>query len=294
MNPGWFLDLPPEFSDPEDSKVVILPVPYDGTSTFRKGADRGPKALLDASEALETYDIETGWEPHLVGITTRAPVTHRGGPEALADDLERAVAGVLAQDRLPVLLGGDHSVSIGPIRAAARRFPELTVLQIDAHADTRESYEGSSFNHACVMARARECCPISQVGIRAIDRSELGGLDLGRIWYAHQIVGDPQRRWIESVVDSLSQEVYLTIDLDAFDPSLLPATGTPEPGGLGWYDVIGLIDAVASSKRVVAFDVVELCPIPGHETSEFIAAKLVYRTLAAILGRERDLNGSLR
>lgn len=283
MNPGAFLDLPAEFSSPEDSKVVILPVPYDATSTFRKGADRGPQALLDASEALETYDLETGWEPHLLGITTRPPLSHEGSPETLADRLDQAVGDVLDQGRLPVVLGGDHSVSIGAMRAAARRFPRLTVLQIDAHADTRESYEGSAFNHACVMARARGFCSVSQVGIRAVDRSELAALDPTRVWYAHQIVGDPQRRWIEAVVDSLAEEVYLTIDLDAFDPSLVPATGTPEPGGLGWYDVIQLIDAVASSRRVVAFDVVELCPIPGHQTSEFIAAKLVYRTLAAVL-----------
>jgi len=283
MNPGAFLDLPPEFSSPEDSKVVIVPVPYDGTSTFRKGADRGPQALLDASEALETYDLETAWEPHVVGITTRPPFSHEGSPELLAERLEQTVGDILDQDRLPILLGGDHSVSIGAMRAAATHFPSLTVLQIDAHADTRESYEGSAFNHACVMARAREFASISQVGIRAVDRSELDGLDPERIWYAHQILDDSRRRWIEAVVDSLSEDVYLTIDLDAFDPSLIPATGTPEPGGLGWYDVIHLIDAVASSKRVAAFDIVELCPIPGHETSEFIAAKLVYRTLAAIL-----------
>lgn len=283
MNTGAFLDLTAEFSDPLRSKVVIVPVPYDGTSTFAKGADRGPQALLDASAALEDYDIETGWEPHVVGITTRPPLIHEGSPEELADRLEAEIAEILAEDRLPVVLGGDHSVSIGAMRAAAAHHPGLSFLQIDAHADTRETYEGSSFNHACVMARARELGPISQVGIRSLDRSELDTLDPQRVWYAHEILQDSRRSWVDDVVASLSNPVYLTIDLDAFDPSLVPATGTPEPGGLGWYDLVQLIDSLASKRELIAFDVVELCPIPGHRSSEFIAAKLVHRILAAVL-----------
>ncbi len=283
MNPGAFLDLTAEFSDPLRSKVVIVPVPYDETSTFAKGADRGPQALIEASAALEDYDIETGWEPHVVGITTRPPLRHQGNPGDLADRLEAEIAEILAEDRLPVVLGGDHSVSIGAMRAAASHDPGLSFLQIDAHADTRETYEGSPYNHACVMARARELGPISQVGIRSLDRSELDTLDPQRVWYAHEILRDPRRGWIDDVIASLSNPVYLTIDLDAFDPSLIPGTGTPEPGGLGWHDVIQLIDALASARDVVAFDVVELCPIPGHRTSEFTAAKLVHRTLAAVL-----------
>ncbi len=285
-----FLDLPPELTDPERSRVVIFPVPYDATSTWRKGADKGPEALLEASAALEIYDIEHGFEPCGAGITTRPPLRHEGGPETLADRLEPEIAAVLEAGRLPVVIGGEHSVSIGAIRAAARSVPELSVLQIDAHADTREEYEGSAFNHACVMARAREHAPIVQVGIRSIDATELERLERERVWFAHEIVQDPRRAWVEKVIEQLSENVYLTIDLDAFDPSLLPATGTPEPGGLGWYDVIALIDALARARRVVGFDVVELCPMPGHSASEFIAAKLVYRTLAAILrpGREAE------
>ncbi len=283
MKTGAFLDLSPEHSDPERSQVVILPVPFDGTSTWRKGSDQGPEALIAASAALEDYDIETGCEPHRHGITTHTPIEHHGDAETLADRVEHAVGQILDAQRLSVVIGGEHSVSIGAIRAAAQRFPELNVLQIDAHGDLRESYGGSAFNHACVMARARECCPISQVGIRSLDRSELARLDPVRSWYAHEMLRDPARGWIREVVASLSNAVYLTIDLDAFDPSLLPATGTPEPGGLGWRDVVALIDALTSQRRVVAFDVVELCPMPGQSTSEYIAARLVHRTLASIL-----------
>lgn len=283
FHPGAFLDLTPEQSNPATSRVVIVPVPYDETSTWRKGADRGPAALLEASGAIETWDLETGWEPHSVGFTTRPPVLCDQGPEVLAELVEAEVGGILDEDRFPVVIGGEHSVSIGAIRAAAHRISGLSVLQIDAHADTREEYEGSRFNHACVMARARQWCPISQVGLRSVDVSELAGLDPERVWYAHQVLERPRESWIPAVVDSLTEQVYLTIDLDAFDPSLLPATGTPEPGGLGWYDVVRLIDAVAESRRIVALDVVELCPITDHGTSAYIAARLVHRALAAIL-----------
>jgi len=286
MSDARFLDLPPELScDPADAAVALLPVPYDGTSTWKKGADDGPAAIIEASTQLELYDIETASEPFRHGILTLDEVRVDGPPEVLVAEVERCTAAILRGGRLPVVLGGEHSVSIGAIRAAAAAFPGLTVLQIDAHADTRESYGGSVYNHACVMARARELCPVVQVGIRSVDASEIGGLDMQRVYWAHELRDDGA--WIDSVVSQLGPDVYVTIDLDAFDPALMPATGTPEPGGMSWRQVTSLLAAVAASRRVVAFDVVELLPQIGDHACDFLAAKLVYRFLAMIFaGRE--------
>lgn len=268
--------------DPSTAAAAIIPVPYDLTSTWRKGADRGPSALLDASGTIELYDIETDSEPWRRGIVTLPPILHDGGPEELAERVRAATAEVLARGAVPVVIGGEHSVTIGAVEAAADAFPGIGVLQIDAHGDTRETYEGSTHNHACVMARARERCSIVQVGIRAVDASELPGLDPDRVFWAHEIAGRADSGWMDRVVELLPETVYLTIDLDAFDPSLLPATGTPEPGGLGWYEVNELVRRVARERQIVGFDVVELLPMPGEHASDFIAAKLVHRVLAEV------------
>ncbi len=279
-----FCELPDELADPATAAAVVVPIPYDRTSTWHKGADRGPRAILEASHHIEWYDVATARETCRQGIATADPVTTDGSPEELADLVDERVAEILERGALPVGLGGDHSVSIGAIRAAARAFPRLEVLQIDAHADTRDSYAGSPFNHACVMARAREWCPIVQVGIRAVDGDEVERLDPNRVVWADEINGpraDPE--WQDRVLAQLGDPVYVTIDLDGFDPSVVPATGTPEPGGLDWYQVTGLLERVAAERRIVAFDVVELCPSPGQWASEFLAAKLVYRLLSLVL-----------
>jgi agmatinase len=195
----------------------------------------------------------------------------------MARAVEQRVAGHLLAGRLPVVLGGEHSVSIGAIKAAAARHRELTVLQLDAHADLREEYEGSRYNHACVMARAREAAPIVQVGIRSMDVSEMEGLDARRVFYAEKLQN--RRGWAREVVRRLSQRVYLTVDLDVLDPALMPSTGTPEPGGLGWYQVLELAARVCRERELVGFDVVELAP-SGNRAPDFLAAKLVYKLLA--------------
>lgn len=280
-----FAGLTGEFIDPATASIAVVPVPYDRTSTWKKGADRGPAAMLEASANMELYDIETKSEVYRRGICTLEPIEYGGSPEELADLVERATNDCLDRDQLPVILGGEHSVSIGAIRAAAKRHKSMSVLQIDAHGDTRESYEGSAFNHACVMARAREWCSITQVGIRAIDGEEVNGLDDNRVFYAHDIAEARHRsddRWMDQATDTLEENVYITIDLDAFDPSVLPATGTPEPGGLLWRDVNVLVDRVARTRRIVGFDVVELLPHEAHWGSSFLAAKLVYRVLSMI------------
>ena len=278
------LAAPPFLGVEADGPPVasILPVPYDGTSTWRKGADRGPSALLEASAAVELYDIETASEPWLHGIRTLPFLSCPADPEAMSSRVETEVGALLDAGQLPIVIGGEHSVTIGAVNAAASRCPDLTVLQVDAHADTRESYEGSAFNHACVMARARERCAIVQVGIRSVDAEEMPALDPRRVFWAHELRDRPTGEWISRVTGLLGAHVYVTIDLDAFDPSLVPATGTPEPGGLDWYQVNDLLRAVARSSRVVGFDVVELLPAPGEHASAFAAAKLVYRFLAEI------------
>lgn len=276
-----FGDFSPEEMSYDSAAVAILPVPYDGTSTWIKGADRGPEALLEASYNLEFYDIETQTEVFRRGIATLEPVTEASSPEAMADEVERRMATILSDGKFPVLIGGEHSVSIGAFRAVARRYPNLTILQLDAHSDMRDEYEGSACNHACVMARAKELTSnITQVGIRSTAREELHNINPKRTFYAHRIAEDDE--WIERVSAQLGEEVYITIDLDVFDPAYLPSTGTPEPGGLSYREVMTLLRRVISEHRVVGLDVVELCPNPHAKASDFLAAKLIYQFLSEL------------
>jgi N1-aminopropylagmatine ureohydrolase len=283
-----FLDLPPRYRNPETARYRILPVPFDGTSTFRKGADRGPSVLLQVSDQLEEYDIETGGEPCRAGIFVEKEVSCGSGPEELAAAVEVRTAGILAAGRVPIILGGEHSVSIGAARAAAAAGDRLTVLQLDAHGDRRQSYQGSGFNHACVMARIAESSPVIQAGIRSMDISELTGLDGDRIFYAHEI--HDNQEWIDRLCRLLTKQVYITIDLDVFDPSIMPSTGTPQPGGLGWYQVLKLLRAVSGISEIRGFDIVELCP-DGSHASPMLAAKLLYKIIAYI---ESGTQGILR
>ena len=283
--PG-FLDIPDEHTH-TSSHVQIIPVPYDATSTYRKGADKGPQAMIDASAQIEWYDIDTDAEHLRQGIHTQPPVLCAAkDPIELAPLVRSRVAEALRNNQLPVVLGGEHSVSIGAIEATAEHCDRFSVLQIDAHGDTRDTYHGSTHNHACVMARAREHASIVQVGIRAIDSEELTHMDRDRVYFGHEVdlwTRSHDLSWMDRVIDQLEDTVYLTIDLDAFDPSILPSTGTPEPGGMDWFTINELVRRVARARKVVAFDVVELCPNPDQHASDFIAAKLVYRVMSEIL-----------
>jgi agmatinase len=278
--PKTFGDLPARFSSPQNARASILPAPYDGTSTWIKGADRGPAAIIDASAHMELYDIETGTEVYKRGISTEPALDGTGTPEAMAERVRAAVGRLLDAGRLPVMLGGEHSVTIGAVQATAARFPGLSVLQLDAHTDLRPTFEGSTYNHACVMSRVRDVCPFVQVGIRSMDVEETAHLPEGKVFFAERLQGDTA--WIDSVVAALTDTVYLTVDLDVFDPSLIPSTGTPEPGGMLWYPVLALLRRVCSARKVVAFDVVELCPSPANRGPDFAAAKLVYKILTYI------------
>ncbi len=280
--PPGFGGLPAEFRNPKSAQIVLLPVPYDKTSTWQKGADKGPDALIAASANMELFDIATRSEVYRRGIHTLPPIKHAGSPDALAPKVQKAMAKIWDENRFPVLLGGEHSVSIGAFRAAAVAHRDLSILQIDAHGDTRESYHGSKCNHACVMARARELCPITQVGIRAIDVEEFDKMNSPRTFWGHSIAGNPDQSWMDRVVDQQSKNVYVTIDLDAFDPAYCPATGTPEPGGLSWQEVNRLIEKLVAKRNVVGFDVVELLPRKELWASDFLAAKLVYRFLSVV------------
>lgn len=261
----------------ESSKIAVLPVPYDKTSTWVKGSDKGPEALLDASVALEWYDIETKTEVYKRGIYTADPVTENKTPEILCDAVDNRVSALLNDGKFPVTIGGNHTVSIGAFRAMSRKYKNLTILQLDAHSDLRDTYEGSTLNHACVMYNASKMCPITQVGIRSMCVEELDNFDESRIFYAHKIYNNDL--WQEKAISTLSENVYVTIDLDVFDPSVLPSTGTPEPGGLTYYQVLHFLRSVFYNRNVVGFDIVELCPNPNERASDFLAARLAYQLM---------------
>ncbi|MBN1524275.1 MAG: agmatinase [Spirochaetales bacterium] len=272
-----FLDIDKKYTQKENAAYTIIPVPYDETSTWKKGAHRGPDAVIEASAQIEWYDIETGTEPYTRGIHTLKKVFDFSSPDAMVDGVRAAVAEAFRGKSIPIVLGGEHSVSIGAIYAAAEAYPECTILQLDAHTDLRDEYHGSRFNHACVMRRAVEKCPIVQVGIRSGEADHFEPAYRSRMFCAEKITGSTA--WIENVLPLLSQHVYITIDLDVFDPSIMPSTGTPEPGGLLWYPVLNLLRRVIDAKTCIGFDVVELCP-NGQPHAEFLAAKLVYKLIA--------------
>jgi len=274
-----FGGLSEEFTQYNYSEIVVLPIPYDGTSTWIKGADKGPAAIIEASANMELYDIDTDTEVFRKGICTLpAIITNNKSPEQIVKSVSQQVKDIFSDDKFPVLIGGEHSVSIGGFQAAARSFKNLTILQLDAHADLRASYEDSEYNHACVMARARELAPIVQVGIRSMDISDKEYLDTRRVFFANDIHNNSL--WMEKALNFLSENVYVSIDLDVFDPALVPATGTPEPGGLDYYTVLSFLRKVNKKSNIIGFDVVELCPIDGIKAPDFLASKLIYQFLS--------------
>lgn len=267
------------------SGIIIVPVPYDETSTWIKGADKGPDAVMEASVNMEFYDIETGSEAHLHGIHTLEPVLVKDSPEKLVDAVFTRVSFLLSQDKFPVVVGGNHTVSIGSAKAFARHYRDLSILQLDAHSDLRPEYEGSPFNHACAMARMREYAPIVQVGIRSMSKEEEPLADMERIFPAHKLYLD--KTGYLKATDLLSGDVYITIDLDVLDPSLMPSTGTPEPGGPEYSELMNFLKEVAERKNVVGFDVVELCPSPDNKAPDFVAARIIYQLLSYVFSQPR-------
>ena len=267
-----------EFAKKETAKTVLIPVPYDGTSTWQKGANKGPAAFLEASENMELYDIETDSEVYKDGVFLVEPVLENASPESMVKKVYETTKNYLLKKKFVTLIGGEHSISIGSIKAFNEYFNDLTVLQLDAHADLRKEYQGSTCNHACAMHEANKNTNLIQVGIRSMDKSEKYLMDEERVFFAHEMEVDDY--WMDNAIDLMTKNVFITIDLDAFDPSILPSTGTPEPGGLWWNETLHFLRRIFSEKNVVGFDIVELCPNPKEKSSDFLAAKLYYKMLS--------------
>jgi agmatinase len=282
---GGALPHPRSFAD---SAVVILPVPVDRTTSYVPGTRNGPREILQASSHMELWDEEIGQDIHGVGIFTLPEMELPFGELApLMKEIERVAGEILSRDKFLVALGGEHSITPPLVAAAAARFSGLSVLQIDAHADLRDRYMGTPHNHACAMRRTLEYAPITQVGIRSLSAEEAEAVPSLKtsIFFDHSMRQDPD--WVDRVVDSLGPLVYLTIDVDGLDPAIMPATGTPEPGGLSWYETLALLRATIDRRTLVACDVVELSPIPGLLAPNFLCAKLVYKILGYRFGRNR-------
>ncbi|WP_324720871.1 agmatinase [Salinimicrobium sp. HB62] len=276
MNKKNYAGIPDKYARLDDAKVVLIPVPYDGTSTWGKGADKGPDAFLEASENMELFDIETRTEVYKKGVYLAPPVTENSSPEKMVEAVHKTVKNYIKQEKFVTIFGGEHSISIGTIRAFNESFEDLTVVQIDAHADLRPEYEGTTCNHACAVHEASKKTNLIQVGIRSMDVSELDHMDENQVYWAHDLYED----WMDDAIGQMTPNVFITIDLDAFDPSILPSTGTPEPGGMFWYETLEFLKLMFKKKNVVGFDIVELNPNENERSSDFLAAKLYYKMLS--------------
>ncbi len=283
--PFNFLGLPLECSQYDTSRVVIFPVPYDSTVSFRSGTREGPQAIISASRQVELYDAIAGCEVAMeLGVHTLGELIFDSrGPEPTMQRIGEIARSVLADDKFLLTLGGEHSISSPLVEACLERSKGLSVLQIDAHLDLRDAYLGSPYSHASVMRRlVARGVPVQAVGIRNISLEEseflAGEPDALQPILGRQVYSDPQ--WIERALEGLTDEVYVSIDLDGLDPSVVPGVGTPEPGGLTWFDIVDLLEALAERKKIVGADVVELCPQPGENGSPFVAALLAYKLIS--------------
>jgi agmatinase len=262
----------------DNAAVLLQSIPYDGTSTWGKGADKGFEMFLEAAENMELYDIETDSEVFTRGIHLLRPVTEASSPEAVYHAVLERVRELLGSGRYLTFFGGEHSVSIGIIEAFREKYSDLTVLQLDAHADLRSSYDGSPYNHACAVHWAGKNTNLVQVGIRSMDSCEKEFMNWEKCFMAQEM--QQNRDWMDRSLDLMTDDVYLTIDLDVLDPSIMPATGTPEPGGMQWYETLTYLKRVFAEKRVVGFDIVEFAPISGFKAPGLLVAKLYYKLLS--------------
>ncbi len=266
-----------DFQDYAKAKVAIFPVPYDATTYYKSGAKDGPRAIIDASRHMELYDVELKRDMSQIGIFTLPEIVcSKNSPREAVRDIKKAVSQLLADKKFILMLGGEHTISIGAVAAFREKYKDLSVLQIDAHTDLRNEFEGTKYHHACAMKRVRDMgVSVTAVGIRSQDEAEAEYIKkegIKSIFYAPQIP-------LQKIISTLSKNVYLTFDLDGLDPSIMPATGTPEPGGLGWYEVLNLIRQVAKEKKIIGADIVELSPLPGIVFPDFLAAKLAYKII---------------
>jgi agmatinase len=281
-----------EFSDFKNSKIILQSLPYDGTSTWGKGADSGFEAFIDASNNLELYDIETNSSPYKEGIHIYKPMNHLKDsadtvtPIKAFENIYERTKELIDTGKFLTFFGGEHSVSIGIIQAFSEKYEDLTVLHLDAHADLRPDYLGTKYNHACAMNYAYNHCNLVQAGIRSMALSETKYIKKEKLFTAHEImcqsalIEGTENCWMNKALEQMGNNVYISLDLDVFDPSIMPSTGTPEPGGLDWYRVTNFLSLIFKNKNVLAFDIVELAPKPGNPAPDFLTAKLYYKMLA--------------
>lgn len=286
--PNWvplnFLALPPELTSLEKARAVIVPIPYDSTTSFRGGARDAPLAIIQASGALEDYDTEIEADVSHVGIhTTPFLEAHMGSPQAMVNQVYMAISPLAKQGKLVGLVGGEHTVSVGAVKAMKEVWADLSVLYLDAHADLRDEYMGTRWGHASVARRLSEMCPVVQLGVRSMCLEEVEYIKHSDIKVWEMSADRPSMPSVEEVVESLSSNVYISIDLDVLDSGVMPAVGTPEPGGLDWYQLTRLLRGVGEVKRIVGFDVTELSPGLGPEACAYTAAKLIIKLIAYAL-----------
>ncbi|MGA8849932.1 MAG: agmatinase [Dehalococcoidia bacterium] len=282
-----FAGLEPPYSNLQQARAVVLPIPYDSTSEWRSGSRHGPQAIIDASQYLEFYDLELNREIYKVGISTLPQVEPLlSSPQDMIDRVYQVIKGLIQKGKFVVLLGGEHTLSLGAVRAFQEAFPRLSVLQLDAHADLRDEYLGTKYSQACVMRRIFELCPISQVGVRSLSWEEKQFLTQNKLtpFYMFDLVSN--KASTDQIVDSLSKDVYITIDVDVLDPSIMPAVGTPEPDGMSWRQILDIVESVALHKHVVGFDLMEFCPGEGPSSCAFLLAKLAYKLIGCAVPQE--------
>ena len=275
--PYNFGGLTDKFLNYKNSKIAVLPVPFDKTSSWIKGSDRGPKAIIEASMNMELYDLDTDSEVYKNGIFTSEEILSNSSEEMIECVYDR-VTELIKDGKFVVTLGGEHTVSLPSIKAHHNIYEDISILNLDAHSDMRDSYLDNKYSHACVMARVKEITDnILSIGIRSLDSSELDNIDKDNTFFAKDILHS--ETWIEEAISKLNQNVYISIDLDVFDPSIMPSTGTPEPGGLDWYTILKLLNEVCKNRNLIGFDVAELCPTENI-APDFLAAKLIYKLLS--------------
>ena len=277
-----FLDTPPHEDDPANAAVFIIPVPYDSTTSFMSGARDGPAAIIEASRYLEDYDIELDCDISQVGIHTAPELRPRmDGPQSMLAAVRGAVWSAASHGKLPVLLGGEHSITVGAVQALAELHSDLSVLYIDAHADMRDIYMGTEWGHASVARRINEVCPLALVGVRSVSAEEKEFIEGQGIPTQFWDAGSPANldNAIALATGHLTENIYISIDLDALDPSIMAGVGTPEPGGMLWHEILALLRAVSHRANIVGFDVVELNPSQGTVSCAFTAAKLAYKLI---------------
>ncbi|OGQ22555.1 MAG: agmatinase [Deltaproteobacteria bacterium RIFCSPLOWO2_02_FULL_44_10] len=275
-----FLGIDPE-KRPENPRIEVIPVPFEATTSYAQGTANAPLAILEASAQVEFYDEELDFEPARVGITTRDMLDFKNRTvEQSMQLIENAVAATVKANRFPLVLGGEHSITPPAVRGVATKYPKLTVVQLDAHADLRQEYEGTPYSHACAMARVREDFPAVQIGIRSLSKEEALWVKRDKlpVYFAYEL--HDHKTWMRRTLDDITtDDVYLTVDVDVFDSSIMSETGTPEPGGLTWWDVTTFVRLLMEKKNVVGMDFVELLPTPGRHASDFLVARLISKCI---------------